>query len=278
MTLFEVLAFLQENAYPYYALRKHNYEDEWQDGVYRALLHSLSTEDLILVIRKLERENVCPITLLYKARGILKSKYRTQLDDIPTSTLLKWYADKKSKKVGLASRALKTRFPKECAEGQRTILKAFLQGGIKELEWASRYLRRHWIRSMSTWVANRWKTTPNPVLAQVILKHLPEAFVIAEQDRLAEAAGYVHVCARLGKRKDFQIDSNRLSTPDYIYALAKSGSKNVDEKSLETRINEYLDQSEWLSPQELHLLLWALGKLGLTETIIHTKRRIHNLS
>ena len=274
MTLIEILAFLRENAYPYYARRKHDFDDEWQDGAYRALLHSLSTEDLVLLIRMMERENVCPLTLLYKARGILKSKYRAQLDAIPTSTLLKWYIDKKSKKVGLATQALKTRFPKESVEGRRTILKAFLQGGIKELEWAARYLRRHWIRSMSPLVASRWQSTPNPILAQVVLKHLPDAFVLAEQDRLAEAAGYAYVCARLGKRKDFTIDSNRLSTPDYLYVLAKSGAKNMDVNSLEARINDYIDEGDWLSPQELHILLWALGKLALPETIIHTKRRI----
>lgn len=274
MTSMEIQVFLRENAYPFYASQDDNYEDGWQDGAYRALLHSLSTEELTQLVGMLERDYGCPPTLYFKACGILKRKQNAKMDGIPTSVLLRWYKDKKSKKVGAAAEALKARFNRETEEGRRAILKAFLMGGIKELEWAARYLRYHWTRSMTTLVECRWKMTRNPVLAQVVLRHLPESFVMAEQEPLAEAAGYVFVCARLGKRKDFHIDANRLTVPDYLYVLAKNRADGVDPQHIETRLEEYLDQSDWLSHRDIGLILWALGKLSLTETVIRTRRRL----
>lgn len=264
--------FLRQNAYPYYAREKDRNDDDWQDSAYRALLHSLPTEGLQELIGCFSVDRDCPSSLLYKALHI----YQNRLSDMngrSTSTLLKWYVDKKSRKVVAAAKALMKRFPQENEENRRAILKAFLQGGIKEMEWAARYLRFHWTRSMTTVVGYRWKKTQNPVLAQVVLKHMPESFVWAEQERLAASAGYVQVCVRLGKRKDFHIDGSRLSPLQHLYALAKSGAKHVDLKTVEIRLSEFLDRQDWVSNRDLGLILWCLGKLGLTWLIMASKPR-----
>jgi len=274
MTLTEIKAYLQHDAFPYYMDREDESSRDLQDDAYRALLHTLTIEDLKHLIGWLETCDGCPMTLLYKASGILKSKLKATMAEVPTSTLLKLYSDKKSGKVCSSTKALKDRFFHEDAESKRAILKAFLRGGKKEVEWAARYLRDHWTKSMTTLVGYIWKKTQNPVLAQVVIRHLPESFVLAEQEKLADAIGYTYVCARLGKRKDFIIDASRLTTLDYLYVLAKSGTGRSDLSVIEARLEEYLSGSGWITPREAGLILWALGRLGLAETIIRTKPRL----
>lgn len=168
----------------------------------------------------------------------------------------------------MAAKALAERFPRESVEIRHTILKKFLGGNQKDMEWASRYLRVHWTRSMSSLVRCRWRETHNPVIAQVVIRHLPDDFVMAEKDRLADVAGYPYVCARLVKVKGFVIDDSRLSTPDYLYVLAKGGRGMADHSVIEERLDSYLNEDGWTSSRDLGLVLWALGQLGLSETII----------
>ena len=274
MTLPEIEAFLRKNAIPYYTEdREHDDFRDWEDALFRAFLQSLDINELTQIIDKWEQEGARG-TLYYKATGVLKSKQRSRNAKISTDTLLKLYTDKKSGKVGMACKELMTRFPKETAESQRRILKAFLMGGIKEMEWAARYLRDHWTRSMTTLVKYRWIKTRNPYLAQVALRHFPDSFILTFQEELAEAAGYVYVCARLARNPEFTLDESRLSTPDYLYALAKSGSDHFDPGNLEAKIEAYLSEDGWISVREIGLILWSLGKLGLPDTIIRLKPRI----
>lgn len=264
--------FFRQNAYPYYAEEKDRNDDDWQDSAYRAILHSLPTDALQEMVGRFSIDRDCPDPLLYKALRIYQNR-QSCMHGKSTSTLLKWYLDKKSRKVVAAAKALMKRFPQENEENRRAILKAFLQGGIKEMEWAARYLRFHWTRSMTTVVGYRWKKTQTPVLAQLVLKHMPESFVWAEQERLAASAGYAQVCVRLGKRKDFHIDGSRLTPLEHLYALAKSGASHVDQRTVETRLSEFLDRQDWVSNRDLGLILWCLGKLGFTRLIMMSKPR-----
>ena len=281
MSVYAIEAFLQENAYPYYAGRKDGEPNDWQDSMYRAILHSLSMEELSLVIGCWEQDEECPQELYYKAQGILKFKQRTLgLSNISTPTLLRWYSDKKSKKVSVSAKELTVRFGRETVENRRAILKAFLAGGKKEIEWAARYLlRAPWSRSMTGLVKDVWRKTHNPLIAQVVVKYLPMGFVQAEQDALSEDIGYVYVCTRLGASKSFVIDETRLSTPEYLYVLAKCG-RWADMDAVENRLNEYLNEGGWVSSRDIGLVLWALGRLkcltgqdrpGLAELIIKLK-------
>lgn len=262
--------------------REHDFDeqevslaDDWHDAAQRALLHSLSSDGLDTLIERWEHGAGCPATLYYRALGVRKSKQRTMMARISTATLLKYFSDKKSGKIGLASRELRNRFHRESAESQRVILKAFLLSlKIKEIEWASRILRDHWIESMMIPIKYAWVKTQNPLVAQVVLKHLPDAFVFRFQEELAEAAGYVYVCARLARNPEFTLDESRLSTPDYLYALAKSASDHYDPGALEAKIEAYLSEDGWISVREIGLILWSLGKLGLPDTIIRLKPRI----
>ena len=287
MTLKEIKAYLLLNAFPYYDEierredEKNDYKDMeekeegWRDGVFRALLHSLPPVELSELTAWMEHNPGCPDSLYYKALGVLKSRQRSQNAEIPTSTLLRWYEDKKSGKVVFSCKALMDRFFRQNEETKRCILRSFLKvGGIKEMEWAARYLRDHWTKSMTTLVEVRWKKSYNPVLAQVILRHIPESFVLGEQEELADAAGYSYVCARLCDHKDFHIDPSRLSTPEYLYVLAKRKKSRADPAFIEHLLDAYLTVSDQVCSRDVGLIFWALGKMGLTDIILRITPRI----
>lgn len=268
-----VLAFLKENAYPYYAQKEPLSARDLHDKTYLALLHSLSIEELSELMEKLGVDGDCPSGLYYKAKGVMKSKNRGEKGTISTSTLIGWYTDKKSGKVAMATRELMSRFLHECIENQQSILDAFLAGGKKEVEWAGRRLRDRWFNSLSDAVASCWKRTHNPVLAYAILRHMPTSFIMSEQESLASATKYAYVCVRLGNEKGFHMDSERLSIPDLIYVWAKWGIGNSTNINIpyvgDILIQEYLDEEEDIPTETLGLILWSLGRLGMTDTIVH---------
>lgn len=276
-----VLAFLKDNAYPYYLSEARGYDDKWQDDLYRAYLHSLTKDMLFQLLQKWQMDDACPSALYYKVKGILKSKEREEMSAISTSTLLEWHSNKKSGKVSVAVKELMTRYRKESSKNQRLILKAFIMGGKKEMEWAGRHLRDHWDDALSSYVDIRWKDTHNPILGYVILRHFPDDYVLAEQETLAEATKYAYVCARLGKVPGFQMDDERLSTPDTLYVLAKwdmgkSEAINVSVLA-DAMLEEYFDEEDYISPIEIGLILWSLGKLGLTDLLVDIKPKLEKL-
>ena len=288
MTLTEIKAYLRQQAFPYYKELERKEEEkeqdqdlfidtkpDWRDGVFRGILHAVSMEELSELVTWMEHNISCPRKLYYKAMGIQKSRLRAEVADIPTATLLRWYQDPKSRKRIFSCKALMDRFFSQNEETKRAILRTFLKvGGIKESDWAGRYLRDHWTKSMTTLVEVRWKKTPTPVLAQVILRHAPDSFVLGEQEELAYIAGYSSVCARLCDHKDFLIDTSRLSTPEHLYILAKSKKAHVDPAIIDLLLDEYLAGTDWPTDHDIGLVFWSLGKLGLSDAIINFKDRI----
>ncbi len=281
MRVQDIEPFLKENAYPFYTNGLDKITSKWQDDMYRAYLHSLPKDILSQLIEKWMGDDECPRALYYKAIGVMKSKVREEMAAINTSTLLKWYADKKSGKVSIAIRELMDRYRGESVENQLSILKAFIMGGKKEMEWAGRRLRDHWSASLATYVDIRWKATHNPILGYVILRHFPDDYVLAEQEELAVATKYAYVSARLGKVKGFQMDSDGLSTPDFLYVMAKwemGKSKAINIEAIaDAMLDEYFDEEENITPKDVSLILWSLGKLGLTESIIRQKPALEKL-
>lgn len=281
ITLQDIEPFLRENAYPYYSGDTDESASKWQDAVYRAYLHSLPKDILSQLIEKWKWDNDCPRSLRYKAVGVLKSKLHDELAATPSSTLLEWYADKKSGKRTIAIKELMIRYRSETFEVQQQILSAFIMGGMKEMEWAGRRLRYHWMESLASCVDLRWKATHNPVLASIILRHFPDDYVLAQQEELGEASNYAYVYARLVHVEGLRLDIDRLSTPEMLYVMVKWDMGNSMAISIDmlvdSLLNEYFDDEENIMPTDVSLILWALGKLGMTETIIRLKPKLEKL-
>lgn len=281
MRVQDIEPFLKENAYPYYTNGTNKHTSKWQDDAYRAYLHSLPKDILSQLIEKWQWDGDCPSALYYKAVGVLKSKERDEMAAIPSSTLLEWYADKKSGKVSIAIKELMARYRSESFEGQQAILKAFIMGGKKEMEWAGRRLRDNWTVSLASCVDIRWKATHNPILGYIILRHFPDDYVVAQQEELAAATKYAYVYARLVHVEGLRLDMDRLSTPEMLYVWAKwdmGNSKHVNIGVLaDALLDEYFDEEDDIIPENVSLILWALGKLGMTETIIRLKPTLEKL-
>lgn len=275
MTRNDVMTFLRENAYPYYQDAEVMHLGEWQDKMYNAVFQSLPESLLAEVTNQLLLERDCPKVLFNKAQAILSRKVELKSATVPTRELLRAYQDKGSKKVSWAMKELMRRFRGEDRETQRKILRAFLQGGKKDLEWAGRQLRDNWIPSFAPLVAKRWKETHNRILAFVVLRHMPLSFVLEQQEELASATTYAIVCARLGFVKGFRLDSERLTIPEYFYVMAKlnaSQSQVINTPVvIEFMLQEYLDEENQISEEEIKTILWAMGKLGMTEGIFRFK-------
>lgn len=272
MTRDDVMAFLRENAYPYYSNEESYYKGSWEDKYYTAFLQSLPDELLAQVGSQMLLDRKCPKKLFYKAEKILSVKVENRNATYSTAKLLRLYKDKKSGKVSLAYKELMRRFHSESQEVQRVILRTFLCGGKKEMEWAGRFLRDHWIKAMTPLVAKRWRATHNRILAFVALRHMPTAFLLEEQNALADAVGYVYVCARLGNVKGFNFDSDRLTIPDYFYVSVKldaGHSQNINATiALEYLLDEYLEYETYFFPEDLGRLFWSMGKLGMSDALL----------
>ena len=268
-------AFLRDNAYPYYANKTTAVSKDWRDKLFLALLHSFPTEDLRILSFELGHDSECPELLRLKVKGVLKGKEREIYASVTTQELLRSYTDKKSGKVTCSMAELMVRFNSECVEEQQRILEAFLQGGKKEMEWAGRQLKRHWVRALEPVIAERWMETHNPVLARVVLRHMPEKFVMEEQNPLIQVAGYAAVCARLGNVSGFHLCRDRLDTPEYLYVMAKLDAGKSKEIYIEpiadALTDEYLEDEDYIPHDTIGIILWSLGKLGLTNTLMRIK-------
>ena len=206
MTSNDIMAFLRGKAFPYYEkggpYRKHS----WQDRLFTAFLQSLPEERLEGIMPQLDELSGCPYLLRAKAGRVLSVKKEAGRPFISTSALLRLYEDKNSGKVSMAARELLSRFRSESEEKRRRILRAFLRGGKREMEWAGRWLRYNWSGSLSKLVAERWRATHNRYLGLAVLRHMPASFLLEEQEALADAVGYDLVWGRIGNKKGFRLD------------------------------------------------------------------------
>lgn len=268
-------AFLRDNAYQYYANNTTAVCRDWRDKLFLALLHSFPTLYLLILSNEIAKDSECPKLLRLKVKGVLKGKVREYCASVTTNELLRSYLDKKSGKVTTSKVELMARFNSECAEEQQLILEAFLQGGKKEMEWAGRHLKYHWVRALEPVLAERWRMTHNPVLAKVVLRYMPDSFIMEEQEHLVRKAGYASVCARLVNVTGFHLCEDRLDTPEYLYVMAKSDagkSRSIYIASIiDALTDEYLNEVDYIPQETIGIILWSLGKLGLTDTLIRIK-------
>jgi hypothetical protein len=259
-----LLSYLREHAYDYY-------QDEYKKGNLKdrqfvALLQSLTVLELARIACQMEIDAGCPRSLYYKVQRVLENKW--ELATVrPFKKLIDLYIDKNSMKVGYASNALKKQYDEISQEKQHEVLCAFLDTGSKgDREWAARRLRDNWIESMDLLVAKAWRAHHDRVLSFVVLRHMPDAFVLEQQEELAAVAGYRYVCARLGGVKGFKMDESKLTVTEWFYAVAKSGLK-VSKDELELRLEAYL-KSEFFDHEDVRRLLWAMGRLGMTDELM----------
>jgi hypothetical protein len=267
----EILDYMRGIAYPYYNNVEGYYKSDRENSFFNGLLHSMTIDDLQQMMQLMEGDGH-PYLLHLKIKGIIKSKEREQMKVIPTLSLLDWYKDKSRKYRSKASAELMKRYSQEGLDTQRAILEAFMDGGVKEMEWAARHLRDAWTESFKEVVKRRWEQTQNKVLGHVILRHFNDSYIMENHEELAKSVGYANVCARVGADPSFAMDSSRLSIPDHFYVAAKLDLP-VKCENMEILLNRFLD-SPYVDPGELGLICWALGKLHMTYVLMRCGQKI----
>ena len=251
-----------------------------QSKIYTAILKTIPKETLVKMAAQLKREPDCAISLVDKIEWMSQEHHpKSSIKNEPIGRLLRYYLDKKSKKVVYARTQLRSRFLHQGYQEQNKILKAFLNGSKDDCEWAARYLRDNWRKEMAEAVSAAWDKTGIQTLAYVILRHFPDDYILKEQTKLSEIAGYQYVCARVGNDPSFVFDESRLITPDYFYVMAKLG-RNVDATAMEQRFYDYLLSYPYdyrrlhfkplslLSIDSVNRMIWAMGVLGMQDALI----------
>ena len=251
-----------------------------QNKVYTAILKTIPSETLGKMAAQLRRVPDCAISLVEKMEWMSQEHPpKSIVKNEPIGRLLRYYLDKKSKKVVYARTHLRSRFLHQSYQEQNKILTAFLNGSKDDCEWAARYLRDNWRKEMADSVSGAWYKTRIQALAYVILRHFPDGYILKEQDHLSEIAGYQYVCARVGNDPSFVLDESRLNTPDYFYVMAKLGRK-VDAVVMEKRFYDYLLTYPYdykhlnfkpvslLSIEGVGRMIWAMGVLGMQDALV----------
>lgn len=269
----EIYDYLRQYAYPYYEGARGSYRLDMEDSAFRGVLDSLSIEELNELYSKMDGDG-CPYRLYLKVKGLLKRKESDKIQLIPTVCLLDWYVTNSRPFKAKAIDELKKRYSNEEHGMRCDILKAFMAGRVKEMEWAARKLRDNWIESFTEPVRQRWEQSHNQLLGYVILRHFPDSYILEQQEELAEATKYAYVCARVGSTPGFEIDTNRLSIPDQFYVAAKLDLP-VKSENMEKLLNKYMRES-FVSPIDFGLICWALGKMGMTYLLMRCGAKLVN--
>ena len=257
--------------------------DKDQDKLYNAILKTIPKDALQEELDVLFRDENTSRKLFEKIEWFSgnhsarqkKNPARNEL----ISTLVALYLNKKSKKVVYARKQLRERYDKQSYQDQSKILRAFLAGVKNDREWAGRRLRDDWRKEMTAAVKEAWSKNADKILSYVILRHFPDSFILAEQERLGEVAGYQFVCARVGNDPSFILDETRLRFPDYLYVMARLGRK-VDAVEMERRIydfllhyNAYNEIKPMYPPMFSEIpgwdrMVWAMGVFGMQDELV----------
>lgn len=250
---------------------------------YYAVLSSLTEEEL---------HQALDIIRDWPHSSEIKNKIKQTLNPTPYNvvkknetidTLLKWYTDKKSRKVGYSKKELKKRFPYQSFAVQKKIIKAFLTSrNIDDAAWGARQADLYWDKSFIKPLEDSRYRGYTPSEAKTIIRHFPLDFVSYHRGLLNSQTSE-DLCIRLGDESDFDVESYNLNILSYLYVYAHLKSpipktESEIEKDLffhiYKRIVRDLDDSRWgpgynfADFPELRKGVWALGQLNFPNIVL----------
>ena len=193
----------------------------------------------------------------------------------------------------MARKKLREAFPHIEWQAQCKILSFFLQDSSKDARtWALQTLMYQWVmfagrgeRLRSQWVAmvlDLWEKYKERDVALFIIRHADEACVLRLDQELAKVVGYQRVALRLGANPHYELDTSRLSTLEWLYAMAKL-QRPVCREACETALAEMLmetiasnscptmrevDTFSFALDDQVSLALWCLGELKHPDLIM----------
>lgn len=238
-----IIDLLVKDAFPVYSSSNSTNADK---QIFKEILKSLSDEQLMDVNEQLEYESDAPWELKDYIEWLLRKEPR-QAPIIhrnePITTLIRWFANKKSGKATYAFYHLKKRYPQQSFAVQKQILRVFLTRTASSADWAADRLLECWIPSLAQNLQDSWEKRDTSLcyfgLSMAVLEKLPREYAVAHQEELAKDVGYGNVCRVLGNEPGFIIDEGRLDVPFWFEAMACLG-KNVDIPTMRNKLTDYL--------------------------------------
>jgi hypothetical protein len=151
----------------------------------------------------------------------------------PAAKLLRQFCDKASGKVSTSRKELQHRFDGLDWAIQKKFLEASIRSGLSDREWALKKLYKMWDKSFIPIVQEYWEQYHEDSATWIVIKHFPTDFLEANMDRLLGGRNYFFICMRLGHKKDFVVDKEKLTPFDYLYVMYTLGRKMSDEGAME---------------------------------------------
>lgn len=150
-------------------------------------------------------------------------KRELQKRNTPISRLIRDYTNKESGRVSESKMEIKRRFEHLDWKDQKRIVSAFLASCRSDREWMYVRLLDFWDDCFAPRIAELWEQYHEERCAWVVIRHLPEDYIISQIDSFSNERDYYFVCRRLAHRSDFCIDRERLSLVDYLSVLVHAG-------------------------------------------------------
>lgn len=165
--------------------------------------------------------------------------------------LIRWYVDKKSKRVGYAGPKLKNSFLTLPAVEQKKVGLALLTGGKIDTEWVCRRII-NWHSCYASAVEDCWNKFHGTYCGRLLIQYLEEDVVRNHLDELNSKDFYFGLCRRFINKPWFQLDTEKLRGCTFINAYLFIMSKTVQGVSAE--------EAELLLYQWIAVLLAFDGK------------------
>ncbi len=137
----------------------------------------------------------------------------------PITTLIKWFNDKKSRKVTDARKEIQKRFDYLDWKDQKRIIHAFLQSSKSDRKWAYGKIYRQWDDCYLEPVKALWEKYHENVCAWSVIQYFPIEYVRQNAALLEEVNGYYHLCQRLAEEPTYQIDKSKLNAKEYLLVM-----------------------------------------------------------
>lgn len=280
-----ILDMLVNDAFPVYSSSVATYADKQR---FKEILKSLPKEQLMDVNELLEHEFGVPLELKEYTEWLLNRDKREEpkpQKNEPITTLIKWFADKKSGKATYAFYHLKKRYPYQSFKIQKQILKVFLSRTASSAGWVASTLSENWSPSLAQDLQSSWERRnvahKHGGLARAVLKRLPKEYGVSQQEALIKDLGYGTVCSVLGNEPGFQIDETRLDVPSWFYVMSQL-RKTVSIHIMWEKVREYFDELDCDEPMQAaaknpalgymievsQFILPALRQMGATEILV----------
>ena len=206
-------------------------------------------------------------------------KRELQKRNTPIGRLIRDYTNKESGRVSESKLEIKRRFEHLDWKDQKRIVSAFLASCRSDREWMYVRLLDFWDDCFAPRIAELWEQHHEERCAWVVIRHLPEDYIISQIDSFSNERDYYFVCRRLAHRSDFCIDMERLSPVDYLSVLVHAGrtfSKTMALDLLYKLVNEECNNdffyTNYWKPKDNSDVFHAMHIPNISKAIYYLKR------